>query len=75
MHSIVLQVTGTAQQVFEWGGEGGANEECLKEVFFWTGGGHAGEFLFSFSKVTENAIIKIKLLKKVAKIMQSLLTR
>ena len=43
--------------------------------FFGRGRVHACGFLFSFSKVTENAIIKIKLLKKVAKIMQSLLTR
>ena len=34
--------TGTAQQVFEWGGGGGR-------------GGHACGFLFKFSKVTENA--------------------
>ena len=32
--------------------------------FFWGGGvgGHACGFLFNFSKVTENAIITIKLL-------------
>ena len=29
--------------------------------FFW-GGGHTCRFLFNFSKVTENAIITIKLL-------------
>ena len=32
-------------------------------IFFWRGGGaHACGFLFNFSKVTENAIIAIKLL-------------
>ena len=30
--------------------------------FLWAGGGHACGFLFNFSKVTENAIITIKLL-------------
>ena len=47
--------SGTAQQAFEWGG-GGLN---------WTKfflGGDAWEFLFNFSKVTENAFIPIKLL-------------
>ena len=36
---------------------GGAKEECVKENFFLGqgGGGHACEFLFNFSKVTENA--------------------
>ena len=37
---------------------GGAKEECVKEIFFLgggAGGGHACGFLFSFSKVTENA--------------------
>ena len=35
----------------------------MKEIFFWAGGGaHACGFLFNFSKVTENAIIMIKLL-------------
>ena len=33
----------------------------MKEIFF-LGGGHANGFLFNFSKVTENAIITIKLL-------------
>ena len=39
----------------------------MKEIFFWgggAGGGHACGFLFNFSKVTENAIVTIKLLKK-----------
>ena len=31
-------------------------------IFFFLGGGHACGFLFNFSKVTENAIITIKLL-------------
>ena len=52
-------LTGTAQQVFELGG--GGKEECEKEFFGGTGG-HACGFLFNFSKVTENAIITIKLL-------------
>ena len=43
-----------------------AKEECVKEIFFWGGGGeggrHACGFLFNFSKVAENAIITIKLL-------------
>ena len=42
------------------GGGKGAKEECLKEIFW--GRGHACGFLFNFSKVTENAIIAIKLL-------------
>ena len=33
-----------------------------KGKFFWASGGHACGFLFNFSKVTENAIITIKLL-------------
>ena len=43
-------------------------EECVKESFLrrvcWGGGGggHACGFLFNFSKLTENAIITIKLL-------------
>ena len=57
---------GTAQQVFELGVGG------LK-IVGGEGGGHACGFLFNFSKVTENAIVTIKLLKK--KIMQSLLSR
>ena len=35
----------------------------MKEIFFLAGGGgggHACEFLFNLSKVTENAIITIK---------------
>ena len=45
--------SGTAQQVFEWGG---ATEECVKEIFWGgQGGGHACGFLLNFSKVTENA--------------------
>ena len=43
------------------GGRGSAKEECVKE-FFWGAGGHACEFLFNSSKVTETAIITIKLL-------------
>ena len=56
-------MAGTAQQVFEWGG-GGAEEERVGEMFFLGGGrgGRAWEFLFNFSKVTENAFITIKLL-------------
>ena len=55
MRNFMLQksIAGTAQQVFEWGG--GLN---------WTKfflGGNAWEFLFNFSKVTENAFITIKL--------------
>ena len=34
----------------------------MKEIFLGRGGGYACGFLFSFSKVTENAIITIKLL-------------
>ena len=34
----------------------------MKENFFRRGGGHVCGFLFNFSKVTENAIITIKLL-------------
>ena len=44
---------------------GRAKVECVKEFFFRGGGGevgHACGFLFNFSKVTENAIITIKLL-------------
>ena len=33
-------MSGTAQQVFEWGGGGDAKEECAKEIFW--GGGEAG---------------------------------
>ena len=43
------------------GGGEGAKEECVKE-FFFLAGRHACGFLFNFSKVTENAIITIKLL-------------
>ena len=45
------------------GGGGGSKEECVKEIF-WGGwrGGYACGFPFNFSKVTENAIITIKLL-------------
>ena len=43
------------------GGGGGAKEECVKEIFF-LGGGHACGLLYNFSKMTENAIITIKLL-------------
>ena len=58
-HEIIVEpVARTAQQVFEWG----AKEECVKEIFFGRGGGHACGFLFNLSKVTENAIITIKLL-------------
>ena len=39
-----------------------AKEECVKEIFLGGGGGHVCGFLFNFSKVTENAIITIKLL-------------
>ena len=42
---------------FEWG----AKEVCVKD-FFRGGGQHACGFLFSFSKMTENAIITIKVL-------------
>ena len=35
---------------------------CEEILFFGWGGGHACRFLFNFSKVTENAIIMIKLL-------------
>ena len=35
---------------------GGAKEECVKEIFGGAGGGgHACGFLFNFSNVTENA--------------------
>ena len=49
------------------GGGGGAKEECVKEILFGGGagggrGGHACGFIFDFSKVTENAIITVKLL-------------
>ena len=52
---------------FSSGGGGGAKEECVKEILFGGGsrgwqGGHACGFLFDFSKVTENAIITVKLL-------------
>ena len=42
----------------------GAEEECVKDFCFGQGGGggHVCGFLFNFSKVTENAIITIKLL-------------
>ena len=44
-------------------GGGGAKEECVKEfVLGGAGGGNACGFLFNFSKVTENAVITIKLL-------------
>ena len=60
-NKLWIGLAGTAQQVFDWG----AKEECVKE-FFWggggEGGGHACGFLFNLSKVTENAIITIKLL-------------
>ena len=53
--------SGTAQQVFEgWGGGGGLKKSVWTKCFF--GGGHAWEFLFYFSKVTENAFITINLL-------------
>ena len=54
-----LQTTdsGTAQRV---GRGGGAEEECVKEIF---SGGGGGGMLVYFSKVTENAIITIKLIK------------
>ena len=40
-----------------------AKEDMREGIFFFWGGGgqHACGFLFSFSKVTENAIITIKL--------------
>ena len=44
------------------GGGGGAKEECVKEIFWEGVGGHACGFLFNFPKVTENAILTIKLL-------------
>ena len=45
------------------GGGGGAKEERVDEFFCGGGGeGHPSEFLFNFSKVTENAFITIKLL-------------
>ena len=38
------------------GGGRGSKEECVREMFLGRGGwGHACEFLFNFSKVTENA--------------------
>ena len=47
-------LSGTAQQVFEWGeGQGGGGGCKLDEFFF--GRGEAWEFLSNFSKVTENA--------------------
>ena len=55
---VVFFFSGTAQQVFQWG----SKEVCVKEIFWGVGGGHACGFLFNFSKVTENAIITIKLL-------------
>ena len=49
--------TGTAQgprsTFLSGGGGGGAKEERVE--FFFLGGGHAWEFLFDFSEVTENA--------------------
>ena len=50
---VLLSSSGTAQQVFDWGG--GAKEEYMREM-------HACGFLRNFSKVTENAIVTIKLL-------------
>ena len=49
---------------FSSGGGRGAKEKCVKGMFSGGGGGggHACGFLFNFSKVTENAIISIKLL-------------
>ena len=60
---LFTALTGTVQQVFELGGGGGGGgkEECEKEFFGGTGG-HPCGFLFNFSKVTENALITIKLL-------------
>ena len=59
---LFFHTAGTAQQVFEWG----AKEECVKEILGGAGGGGGGVacygFLFNFSKVTENAIITIKLM-------------
>ena len=45
---------------------GTAKEECIQgNIFFGQGGGgHACGFLFSFSKVMENAITTIKLLRR-----------
>ena len=56
----LVYVRETAQQIFGWG----AKEECVKEILGGAGGGegHACGFLFNFSKVTENAIVTIKLL-------------
>ena len=59
-NKLWIGLAGTAQQVFEWG----AKEECVKESLGGGRGrgGHACGFLFNLSKVTENAIITIKLL-------------
>ena len=48
------------RKVFEWG----TKKECVKEMFFFggEGGGACLWILFNFSKVTENAIMTIKLL-------------
>ena len=49
--------TGTAQQVFEWWGGGGTK---LDKFFFGGGREDAWEYLFNFSKMTENTFITIK---------------
>ena len=47
--------TGTAQQVFEWGGGGGgreAKEECVKEISFGRGGGGVGGMPVDFYSIS-----------------------
>ena len=51
----------TAQQVFELREEGGGGGGIREGIFFRARRGHACGFLFKFSKVTENAIMTIKL--------------
>ena len=52
---VIKSIAGTAQQALSWGG-GGAKLDGIVL------GRNAWEFLFNFSKVTENAFITIKLL-------------
>ena len=53
---------GTVQQVFELGGGGEGSRRMHEGNFLGGGGWRACGFLFNFSKVTENAIMTIKLL-------------
>ena len=54
------------------GGLRAAKEKCVKEFFFGVGGGGGGlacGYLFNFSKVTENAIITMKLLNLISHLL------